>query len=434
MTISVRSLAALTCVALFLIEAQAHATTPTISGTAPTSVPAGGQYNFQPVASDADRDPLTFSVANKPGWAWFNSSTGALYGWPSVSAVGTYSNIVISVSDGKTSQSLPAFSFAVTNGTTSSSPSTPTTSTPPATTTSPPTTTTTSPPATTTSSGGNHAPSISGTPPTWVAAGGQYNFVPTSSDADGGALTFSVANKPGWAWFNTTTGAFYGWPSTSAIGTYSNIVITVSDGKASTSLPAFSFAVTSGSAPTSTANRAPSIGGAPATSVTVAAAYSFRPTASDADNDPLAYTIANKPQWMTFNTTTGMLAGTPAAANVGSYSGIAISVSDGKASTALPAFGITVRAAASPSTGAATISWTPPTRNADGSTLVNLAGYRIVYGTNSGALNQTVQIANAGLTTYMIENLTAGTYYFAVKAYTSSGTESAPSQIVSKSL
>jgi hypothetical protein len=49
-------------------------------------------------------------------------------------------------------------------------------------------------------------------------------------------------------------------------------------------------------------------------------------------------------------------------------------------------------------------------------------------------LSQTIQVSNAGLTTYMIENLSPGTYYFAVKAYTSTGTESESSNVVSKTI
>jgi hypothetical protein len=46
-------------------------------------------------------------------------------------------------------------------------------------------------------------------------------------------------------------------------------------------------------------------------------------------------------------------------------------------------------------------------------------------------MSQTVQIANAGVTTYVLD-LMPGTYYFAVKAYSSSGEESDSSSIVSK--
>ena len=68
-------------------------------------------------------------------------------------------------------------------------------------------------------------------------------------------------------------------------------------------------------------------------------------------------------------------------------------------------------------TGSATISWTPPTQNTDGSSLTNLAGYRLYYGTNSASLTQTVQIANAGASSFVVDNLSPATWYFAVKAY-----------------
>lgn len=82
-------------------------------------------------------------------------------------------------------------------------------------------------------------------------------------------------------------------------------------------------------------------------------------------------------------------------------------------------------------TGSASLSWTPPTRNTDG-TLSGLAGYRVSYGTSPNALTQTVQISNASATSYAVSNLTPGTYYFAVRAYNSTGGESANSNVVSK--
>lgn len=82
--------------------------------------------------------------------------------------------------------------------------------------------------------------------------------------------------------------------------------------------------------------------------------------------------------------------------------------------------------------GAAQLSWTPPTQNTDGSSLTNLAGYRIVYGASPTELTQVVQIANAGVTRHEITGLAAGTYHFAVKAYTSQGTESAHSNVTQK--
>ena len=70
-------------------------------------------YSFQPTATDADGDTLSFSISGKPDWASFNNKTGQLSGTPGTGSVGAYGNIVISVSDGTTSASLPAFSIQV---------------------------------------------------------------------------------------------------------------------------------------------------------------------------------------------------------------------------------------------------------------------------------------------------------------------------------
>jgi hypothetical protein len=96
----------------------------------------------------------------------------------------------------------------------------------------------------------NKAPVISGTPPTLVQADAAYSFTPTASDPDGDALTFTIANKPAWATFNTQTGALAGTPLTAQVGSFLNVTIGVTDGKATVNLPSFSVEVTAASAAT----------------------------------------------------------------------------------------------------------------------------------------------------------------------------------------
>jgi hypothetical protein len=362
---------------------------PSISGTPSTSVQATTPYAFAPVATDPDGQALTFSIVNKPSWAVFNTSTGALSGTPGSANVGTYSSIVISVSDGSLSASLPAFAITVT------------------------------PPP-------NSAPSIFGSPSTSVQATTAYSFTPSASDPDGQALAFAIVNKPSWATFSTSTGRLSGTPSSSNVGSYANIIISVSDGSLSASLPAFTLTVTA--AP----NSPPTISGTPATSVVAGVAYSFTPTANDADGDTLAFSISGKPSWATFSTATGKLSGTPTSTQVGSYSNIVITVSDGKASTSLPAFGITVTQPAS--SGTANLSWTAPTQNTDGSALTDLAGYRVYHGTSPDALNEMYQVGSPTTTTYSFSQLASGTHYFAVAAYNVTGVESALSAVGSKAI
>jgi hypothetical protein len=264
---------------------------------------------------------------------------------------------------------------------------------------------------------------ISGSPATSVTVGQAYSFTPTASDPDGQSLTFSIVNMPSWTSFNTATGRLSGTPTAANAGSYPGIVISVSDGTVSAALPSFTLTVQAA------ANQPPVISGTPATSVTVGQAYSFTPTASDPEGQALTFSIANMPSWASFNTATGRLSGTPAAGNVGSYAGIVITVSDGSASASLPGFTLVVQQV---QLGSATIRWTPPTEDTEGAPLTDLAGYRILYSTNSSNLNQVLELPNPGLTSGVVQDLGPGTGYFAVKAYTSSGAESARSNIASK--
>jgi hypothetical protein len=184
------------------------------------------------------------------------------------------------------------------------------------------------------------------------------------------------------------------------------------------------------SAATGTINRAaPVISGVPATTAVVGQAYSFQPQVTNTASMAVKFSIAHPPAWAKFDTATGQLSGTPATHQIGKYSGIAISLLAGTTSVALPAFTITVAAAnsAPPSTApsAVTLSWDAPTENADGSALMDLRGYKLHYGASSRTYSDIIQVSNPGLTTYVVQNLPAGQYYFAITAYNSAGKESA---------
>jgi hypothetical protein len=87
-----------------------------------------------------------------------------------------------------------------------------------------------------------------------------------------------------------------------------------------------------------------------------------------------------------------------------------------------------------PTAKSADVSWTAPTTNTNGSALTDLAGYQIYYGTSPDALNQIVNVTNAGATDYVVQGLSPGTWYFAVAAYTNAGLQSSLSSVVSKTI
>jgi Putative Ig domain len=177
------------------------------------------------------------------------------------------------------------------------------------------------------------------------------------------------------------------------------------------------------------------IQGSPATSAAVGQAYSFQPSVSNSVATggtaaaAVKFSIKNTPSWARFDSSTGKLSGTPSATQVGTYANITISVTAGTKTATLPAFTIVV-GEGNPQSNV-TLSWQAPTENADGSTLTDLRGYKVHYGAASKSYSQTIQVPNAGLTTYVVENLAAGKYYFAVTAYNSAGEESTLSPEIS---
>lgn len=192
-----------------------------------------------------------------------------------------------------------------------------------------------------------------------------------------------------------------------------------------------------------TAVTPPTISGTPATTATVGVAYSFQPGASSTTG--VTYSITNMPSWATFSATTGQLSGTPGSGDVGTDAGIVITVAQGNASASLAAFTITVAAAAvtnptpptpptPPTQTTATLSWAAPVQNTDGSAITSLSGYVISYGTSPSAMTQTVTVSDPTSTSYTIQSLVAGTWYFAVSAVESGGVSSALSSVVSTTI
>jgi len=177
---------------------------------------------------------------------------------------------------------------------------------------------------------------------------------------------------------------------------------------------------TTSTVPAAAVPKAPAIEGSPRKSVRVGETFEFVPIASDPAGLRLTFDISNRPAWADFDPVSGRLSGTPAQGDAGAYERIRIAVSNGAASASLPEFSLQVVDA---SNGQVTIGWDPPTDNVDGSPLTDLAGYRVYYGRSPELLSGRLEIANAGATMAVIENLAPATWYFSVAAYTSGNVE-----------
>ena len=273
----------------------------------------------------------------------------------------------------------------------------------------------------------NQTPTINGSPAATVQANNPYSFLPTAFDPDGDLLTFIASGLPAWATISPNTGVISGTPAETDVGDFTGISVTVSDGLASATLGPFSISVT----PPPVVNTPPFIDGTPISVVVAGTEYSFTPMASDPDGDTLVFSVENLPMWADFDTATGRIYGTPTLADVAVYNGVQVTASDGSDAVTLGPFTITVTAIGQ---GTVTLNWAAPTQNEDNTPLVDLAGYRIYWGTSPGSYPNSVTVNNPGLTTYVVENLGPGTYEFVATSFNSSGIESEFSNPVSRTV
>ncbi len=394
--------------ALCAAATASHAATFALSGTPASSVKVGSTYKFTPTAANTGGHPVSYAIDHMPSWGHFSSSSGTLTGTPTSANVGTTAAITIRGVTGTTGHlqwaSLKPFTVQVL----AAGSTTPTTS--------------------------SGTFTLSGTPPASVKAGSTYTFTPTAAGTGGHTVSYAIDNMPSWGHFSSASGTFTGTPTAANVGTTAAITIRGVTGTTGhlqwASLKPFTVQVLSSGGTTSTTV---SISGTPATSVTAGSKYSFQPTGKDSAGKALSYSVKNAPSWASFSIASGLLSGTPTSSQTGVYSGIVISASDGSASSALPAFAITVKSLVA-ATGSATLNWVDPTHNTDGSPLTNLAGVNIHYGNSASSLTHVVQVVGAGNSSYTISNLAAGTWYFGAAAYTTAGIEGVMSAIQSKTI
>ncbi len=270
----------------------------------------------------------------------------------------------------------------------------------------------------------NLAPLINGVPSAIITTGSSYQFMPESSDPENANLTFQITNKPLWLSFNPATGELSGTPASSDVGLFSDILVTVSDGVHVSSLPPFSITVEEKSL------LPLQISGSPPLIAQENRAYSFTPVATNNGRNSLLFSVLNRPSWLTFDSATGRLSGTPAESDVGTYSDIQLFVNDGVSEASLASFNITVTSTS------ATLSWVPPSTRVDNSviTLSELGGFKIYSGRDATNLSLLVDIADPTVNEYKIDGLATGTHFFAMTVYDQFMVESDFSSIASKTI
>ena len=143
--------------------------------------------------------------------------------------------------------------------------------------------------------------------------------------------------------------------------------------------------------------------------------------------------------------TTSAPAGDTASDNTGSTEGVVETGGDPTAGTVVDA-GTVTGTTEPPATetvpeetipaNAAMLSWTAPLTRENGESLAmgEIAGFEVVYGTSAEALDQSLAIGDASVDELLVDELTEGTWYFAIRTLDTEGNRSRLSEVVYKQI
>ena len=143
----------------------------------------------------------------------------------------------------------------------------------------------------------NHPPVITSTPIYYVNEGQVYSYDVEASNADNDVLAYSLIDSPNWLSINSQTGLISGTAPMVNANTGFNVKVKVSDGKGGIAYQTYTLTVKNGCDP----NSPPIITSTPIYYVNEGNSYNYQVVASDADNDVLAYSLIDSPNWLSIN-------------------------------------------------------------------------------------------------------------------------------------
>ena len=175
---------------------------------------------------------------------------------------------------------------------------------------------------------GNRAPLISSQPPVTGTAGVAYAYQVVATDADGDTLTYTLLNHP--AGMTISSAGKVEWAIPANLAGEVDVEIEVSDGRGGAAQQGYAISVAG------SGNRAPRITSSPVTTANIGSLYVYDVRASDPDGDTLSYALTTNPTGMTISAA-GRVEWTASAAQNG-YHDVVLTVSDGRGGVAIQTY------------------------------------------------------------------------------------------------
>ncbi|MEM6469374.1 MAG: choice-of-anchor C family protein [Planctomycetota bacterium] len=272
-------------------------------------------YQYDPVARDADRDPLVWSLDQAPRGMSIDPQTGSIRWRPDDQQLGVF-RVAVTVTDPFLGASTQTFELHV--------------------------------------GCNNLPPAILSVPPTSALTDRVYLYAPRGEDSEGDTLAWSLGDAPAGMSIDAVSGVIRWTPTTDQIGGH-DVLVEVSDG-VSTAIQTYRVVVVSSDDPVAPndptqgtkGNRAPIITSQPTFAAEAGLLYQYSVVAIDPDGDAISYSLGDDaPAEMQIDSVSGLITWTPTIADVGDYT-ISIHATDGVGATSTQGYLLSVRENQSP--------------------------------------------------------------------------------------
>lgn len=243
---------------------------PTFTSTPRERIRLGNTYFYQVNATDADGDPLSYSLSTAPTGMALQDNI--LVWTPTADQMGEH-QVVLSVDDGQGGVAEQTYTLTVGNQLS------------------------------------NAAPTITSTPNLVTNVEREYQYNLTGNDPDGDLVQWRLVNGPEGAVIDPTSGSLRWQPTVDQLGAHS-LTVELSDAYGLTTQQTFEVQVNG-------ANTPPAFLSTPSTRAAQDQAYSYQVIAKDPEQDELTYSLGINPNGMTIDAQSGLIQWTPEASQLG---------------------------------------------------------------------------------------------------------------------
>ncbi|MEW6512288.1 MAG: putative Ig domain-containing protein, partial [Bacteroidota bacterium] len=275
---------------------------PQLTGLSPLGIPEDSMMTMLILATDRDGDPVSIQTPSLPSWLRYDPATASISGTPRGADVGD-TVVALQAVDSWGALAEMSLSIRVAHV--------------------------------------NHVPRLLELPLPLAAEDSVYTSRVVANDQDsarfGDRLVYRLEANPYWMSVDSTTGMIRGKPSARDVGEYS-VTARVDDGRGGCVTDRFRVSVRH-------TNHNPMITSVPDSHVSEDSSYRYHVAAVDSDSDlfgdTLRYHLIAGPEWLSMDSSNGLLSGTPAAGDVGAWN-VKILVDDGKGGSVTQDFALSV--------------------------------------------------------------------------------------------